>query len=85
MEVGIERYERMRADNPTGLLALANQYRKAGRDEEEAVALERCVSTHGRVRTDRQHPPWIECSAPLTGDNAVRVELTRAQEPSPTR
>ena len=38
MEDRIEYYERMLADNPdnpTGLLALANEYGKAGRDEDE--------------------------------------------------
>ena len=33
-------------DNPTGLLALANEYQKAGRHEDEAAALERYVSVH---------------------------------------
>ena len=45
----IEYFERMVADNPdnpTGLLALANEYGKAGRYEDEAAALERYVSTH---------------------------------------
>jgi hypothetical protein len=91
LEDRIEYYERMLADNPdnpdnpTGLLALANEYGKAGRDEHEAVTLERYVSTHDRERTDRQRQPWIGFSAPLTGDNAGRVELTRAKEPRPRR
>jgi tetratricopeptide (TPR) repeat protein len=45
----IEYFERMLADNPdnpTGLLALANEYRKAGRYEDEAAVLERYVSIH---------------------------------------
>jgi tetratricopeptide (TPR) repeat protein len=45
----IEYFERMVADNPdnpTGLLALANEYQKAGRYEDEAAALERYVSVH---------------------------------------
>ena len=45
----IEYFERMVADNPdnpTGLLALANEYQKAGRHEDEAAALERYVSVH---------------------------------------
>ena len=49
MEDRIEYYERMLADNPdnpTGLLALANEYGKAGRHEDEAAALQRYVSTH---------------------------------------
>ena len=89
MEDRIEYYERMLAGNPvnpTGLLALANEYRKAGRHEDETVTLERYVSTHdGRERTRRQHPPWIQFSAPLTGDNAGRVGLTRAREPPAPR
>jgi tetratricopeptide (TPR) repeat protein len=46
----IEYFERMVAsnpDNPTGLLALANEYRKAGRHEDEAAALERYLAVHG--------------------------------------
>jgi tetratricopeptide (TPR) repeat protein len=45
----IEYFERMVADNPdnpTGLLALANEYQKAGRYEDEAAALERYLSVH---------------------------------------
>ena len=45
----IEYFERMLADNPdnpTGLLALANEYQKAGRDEDEAAVLERYLSVH---------------------------------------
>lgn len=45
----IEYFERMVAenpDNPTGLLALANEYGKAGRHEDEAAALERYLSQH---------------------------------------
>jgi tetratricopeptide (TPR) repeat protein len=47
VEDRIDYFERMLADNPdnpTGLLALANEYRKAGRDEEEAAVLERYVA-----------------------------------------
>jgi tetratricopeptide (TPR) repeat protein len=45
----IEYFERMVADNPdnpTGLLALANEYQKAGRYEDEAAALERYLAVH---------------------------------------
>lgn len=45
----IEYFERMVAanpDNPTGLLALANEYQKAERQEDEAAALERYLSVH---------------------------------------
>ncbi len=47
MEDRINYFERMLADNPdspTGLLALANEYQKAERYEDEAVVLERYVS-----------------------------------------
>jgi tetratricopeptide (TPR) repeat protein len=45
----IEYFERMVAenpDNPTGLLALANEYQKAERFEDEAAALERYIASH---------------------------------------
>ena len=45
----IEYFERMVADNPdnpTGLLALANEYQKANRHEEEAAVLQRYLATH---------------------------------------
>ena len=49
MEDRIEYFERMLADNPdnpTGLLALANEYNKAARYEDEATVLERYLSLH---------------------------------------
>ena len=49
MEDRINYFERMLADNPdnpTGLLALANEYQKAERYEDEASALQRYVSLH---------------------------------------
>jgi len=49
MEDRIDYFERMLADNPdnpTGLLALANEYQKAGRHEDEAAVLEHYVSVH---------------------------------------
>ena len=49
MEDRINYFERMLADNPdnpTGLLALANEYQKAERYEDEASVLERYVSLH---------------------------------------
>lgn len=49
MEDRIEYFERMLADNPenpTGLLALANEYNKAARYEDETAALERYLSIH---------------------------------------
>ena len=45
----IDYFERMLADNPdnpTGLLALANEYGKAERYEDEAAVLQRYVATH---------------------------------------
>src|SRR5215204_7810966 len=47
MEDRINYFERMLADNPdnpTGLLALANEYGKAGLHEDEAAVLQRYVS-----------------------------------------
>ncbi|MDP8925751.1 MAG: hypothetical protein M3M97_02335 [Actinomycetota bacterium] len=81
MEDRIEYFERMLADNPdspTGLLALANEYDKAGRYEDEAAVLERYVSSHERERTERQHPLWLRFNAPLTGGSSEKVELLRA-------
>ncbi len=50
MEDRIEYFERMLADNPdnpTGLLALANEYNKVERYEDEAAVLERYVGAVG--------------------------------------
>jgi len=47
MEDRIDYFERMLADNPdnpTGLLALANEYQKAGREEDEASVLQRYLA-----------------------------------------
>lgn len=49
MESRIEYFERMLADNPdnpTGLLALSNEYHKAERYEDEAAVLQRYVQVH---------------------------------------
>lgn len=49
MEGRIEYFEKMLAenpDNPTGLLALANEYGKVERYEDEAAALQRYVAKH---------------------------------------
>ncbi len=76
MEDRINYFERMHTDNPdnpTGLLALANEYGKAGRHEDEAVVLERCVATHERERNVRQHSSQIRFTAPLT-EGALEVE-----------
>jgi Tfp pilus assembly protein PilF len=58
LEDRIEYFERKLADNPdnpTRLLALAKEYNKAERYEDEAAVLERYVATHERERTDTQH------------------------------
>jgi hypothetical protein len=76
-----EYFERMLADipgNPTGLLALANEYNEAERYEDEAAVLECYVAAHERERTNRQRPLWIRFSAPLTGDATNQVNWTRA-------
>jgi predicted Zn-dependent protease len=49
VEDRINYFERMLADNPdnpTGLLALANEYQKTGRHEDEAAVLERYLAKH---------------------------------------
>jgi tetratricopeptide (TPR) repeat protein len=49
VEDRIEYFERLLADkpdNPTGLLALANEYQKAARYEDEAAVLERYLLVH---------------------------------------
>ena len=43
-------------DNPTGLLALANEYNKVERYKDEAAVLERYAASHKDRRTVRQHP-----------------------------
>jgi hypothetical protein len=81
LEDRTEYFERMLADNldnPTGLLALANEYNKAERYEDEAAVLERYVATHVHERSDRQRLHWLRFSAPLTGDATNEVNLTRA-------
>ena len=47
MDDRIDYFQRMLADNPdnpTGLLALANEYQKAGREEDEAAVLQRYLA-----------------------------------------
>ena len=49
MEDRIEYFERKLADdpdNPTGLMALANEYQKAGRHKDEAAVLQRYLVAH---------------------------------------
>jgi Tfp pilus assembly protein PilF len=77
VEDRINYFERMLADNPdnpTGLLALANEYQKAGRYEDEAAVLERYVSLHEHERTVRQHMPQIRFRTRLT-EEALEIEL----------
>ena len=77
MEDRIDYFERMLADNPdnpTGLLALANEYQKAERYEDEAAVLERYISIHERGRTVRQHSPQIRFRALLT-EEVVNIEV----------
>ncbi len=78
----IEYFERMLADNPdnpTGLLALANEYRNADRPDDEAAALERYLSAHPeRERSERQRAPRFSFRARLTGDGAGMIELLGA-------
>lgn len=81
MEDRISYFERMLADNPdnpTGLMALANEYGKAGREEDEAAVLQRYVNAHERERNERKHTPWVRFSATLTGERAGQVEVARA-------
>ena len=78
MEDRISYFERMLADNPenpTGLLALVNEYKKAGRDEDEAAVLKRYVGAHERERSERQRSPRFSFRARLTGDGAGTIEL----------
>ena len=76
MEDRIDYFERMLADNPdnpTGLLALANEYDKAERYDDEAAVLERYVATHERECTLRQHTTQIRFRARLT-EEALEIE-----------
>ena len=76
MEDRIDYFERMLADNPdnpTGLLALANEYDKAERYDDEAAVLERYVATHERERTLRQHTTQVRFRARLT-EEALEIE-----------
>ena len=77
----IDYFERMLADNPqnpTGLLVLANEYKKAGRDEDEAAVLKRYVEAHERERSERQREPRFTFRARLTGEGAGKIELLGA-------
>lgn len=65
-------------DNPTGLMALANEYGKAERYEDEAAVLERYVATHEYEHTVRQHTSQIKFRADLTEFGVERVEVVSA-------
>jgi hypothetical protein len=77
VEDRINYFERMLADNPdnpTGFPALANEYGKAGRYEDEAAVLERYVSRHERERTVRQHTSQIRFRTQLD-EEVLEIEL----------
>jgi len=81
VEDRIDYFERMLADNPDnpiGLLALANEYGKAERYEDEAVVLERYVLRHEDECNVRQHIPQIRFRAQLTDGGIERVEVVSA-------
>ena len=80
MEDRINYFERMLAynpDNPTGLLALANEYEKVERYEDEAAVLERYVSRHEDEGTLKQHTYQVTFAAPLTEDGVGPLEASR--------
>jgi hypothetical protein len=80
VEDRINYFERMLADNsdnPTGLLALATEYQKAERYEDEAAVLERYVANHEDEGTLRQHTYQIRFVAPLTEDGVGHLEASR--------
>ena len=80
MEDRINYFERMLADNPdnpTGLLALANEYQKAERYKDEAAVLERYVANHEDEGTLKQHTCQIRFAATLTNDGVGYLEASR--------
>jgi hypothetical protein len=77
LEDRIEYFERVLADNPTGLLALAKEYNKVERYEDEAAVLERYAVSREDERNTGQHPPWIRFTGALSGDGTGRVERLR--------
>ena len=84
MDDRIEYFERMLADNPdnpTGLLALANEYQKAGRDEDEAAILERYLA----VQSDDEGNAYARLGNVLS--NLGRTDEARAayERASPSR
>jgi hypothetical protein len=58
-------------DNPTGLLILANEYRKADRCGDEVAVLERYVAAHERGRSERLRAPRLSFRARLTREGAI--------------
>ena len=64
-ENGIEYFERMVADNPdnpTGLLALANEYQKAGRYEDEEQRRWNATSQSSATTRATLTRAWATCS-----------------------
>jgi thioredoxin-like negative regulator of GroEL len=82
VEDRIDYFERMLADNPdnpTGLLALANEYGKAERFEDEAAVLESYLAKHERERTLRQHTSQIRFASTLTEHGIGQLQLDIAR------
>jgi Tfp pilus assembly protein PilF len=80
LKARINYFERMLAgnpDNPTGLLALANEYQKAERYEDEAAVVERQVANHGDEGTARQRTYQIRFAATLTKEGVGPLEASR--------
>jgi hypothetical protein len=80
VEDRINYFERMLADNPnnpTGLLALANEYQKVERYEDEAAVLERYVENHEGEGTLKQHTYQIRFAATMTSDGVGHLEASR--------
>jgi hypothetical protein len=79
VEGRIEYFERKLADdpdNPTGLLALANEYQKAGRQEDEAAVLQRYVVTH-EDDEGNAYARLLATYSPASGAGTRRVRSTR--------
>jgi hypothetical protein len=80
VEDRINYFERMLADYPdnlTGLLALANEYQKAERYDDEAAVQKRCVASHDDEGTPRQRTYQIRFAATPTEDCVGRLEASR--------
>jgi hypothetical protein len=80
VEDRINNFERMLADNPdnpTGLLALANECQKLERYEDEAAVLKRYVANRDDEGTPRQHTYQIRFAATLTKKGIGPLEVSR--------